>query len=60
MPADHGLPAEAGDGSMAQASPVRTRVFRVGRILKPGAAWIRSRGAHLFSGLAIYPFVRAP
>ena len=49
MPADHGLPAEAGVRSMAQVSPVRTWLHCVGRILKPGAAWIRSRGAHPFS-----------
>ena len=50
MPVDHGLPAEAGEGSMAQVSPVRTQRYRVGRILKPGTTWIRFRGAHLFSG----------
>lgn len=50
MPVDHGLPAEAGDGSMAQVNPVRTWRYRVGRIVKPGATWIRSRGAHLFNG----------
>ena len=31
---------------MAQVSPVRTWWYRVGRILKPGATWICSRGAH--------------
>jgi hypothetical protein len=53
MPVGYGLLAEAGDRLMAQVSPVRTWQHRVGRILKPSAAWIRSRGAHLFlvSGL---------
>ena len=50
MSVDHGLPAEAGARSMAQVSPVRTWRYRVGRIVKPGATWIRSRGAHLFTG----------
>ncbi len=37
---------------MAQASPVRTRA-RVGRIAKPGATWIRSRGARLVSAAVL-------
>ncbi|MCB1909751.1 MAG: SUMF1/EgtB/PvdO family nonheme iron enzyme [Rhodocyclaceae bacterium] len=36
-----------GGKTMAQARPVRTRRHRVGRRVVPGAAWIRSRGAHL-------------
>ena len=48
LPAGYGLLVEAGDGLMAQVSPVRTWQHRVGRILKPSAAWMRSRGAHLF------------
>ena len=51
MPTGYGLLVEAGDGLMAQVSPVRTQQHRVGRILKPSAAWIRSRGAHLFQRL---------
>jgi hypothetical protein len=41
------LAGQGSSGSMAQVSPVRTRFCRVGRILKPGAAWTSSRGAHL-------------
>lgn len=40
---------------MAQVSPVRTWPHRVGRIRKPGAAWIRSRGAHLYPAWRTQP-----
>ena len=34
------LAGQGSSGSMAQVNPVRTRLCRVGRIVKPGAAWL--------------------
>ena len=50
LPTGYGLLVEAGDGLMAQVSPVRTWQYRGGRVLKPSFTWIRSRGAQLFNG----------